>query len=64
MQLSLNEKQLLQTLLEERMLHNWDVCDRNHGTDAYERATDECYVIRHLAEKFKIEFPIKITERF
>lgn len=64
MELSLQEKKLLQSLFIERLLHDWSIYDNSSITSEREVASAECRTIRDLARKFNIGFPEDIAGRF
>ena len=65
MDLTYKEETLLEVLFEERLLHNWNICDKYpSGTEEYEKATDECSVLKHLAPKLGISYSAYIASRF
>ena len=64
MELTEKEKQILENLLIERLLHNWDTCDKCSVKKEYNKLTDECSIIKSLSKKMNIKLPINIMGRF
>lgn len=59
------EKELLKELIVERLEANWKKCDvLPSGSAEYNSLTDECSILKQIAEKLKISLPVHIYARF
>ena len=68
MEATLTEEELevLTTILGDRLLKNWDICDTTYSTnpDRYTAVTDECGVIHSISRKLMLYLPDYIASRF
>lgn len=59
------EKNLLSKILSDRLLDNWDKCDKlPMGSEEYDRLTDECGHIRVFIRKWQIPIDQNVSARF
>ena len=68
MEATLTEQELevLTTILGDRLLKNWDICDATFSTnhDRDTAVTDECGVIHSISRKLMLDLPDHIASRF
>lgn len=59
------ELMLLKQMIENQLEKNWSLCDQfGSGSKKYENLSDECRILKQLAEKFDIKFSEHIIARF
>ena len=65
MELTIKEKAVLEKMVEEYFLKNWNICDKyGDGTPEYKSATEECDNLKCLSRKFRLSLPEYIYARF